>query len=66
MYGKGIIKGLGVTLKRFVNTYIDDIAWWGHRYYTPEGIAHRQHDVAHGVSPTVKHLPSNIIDVVGR
>ena len=41
MYGNGIIKGLTVTLKRFVDTYVDDIAWWGRRYFKPEGIAHR-------------------------
>jgi len=41
MYGKGILKGLSVTLKHFIDTYLDDIAWWGKRYYTPEGIARR-------------------------
>ncbi len=41
MYGKGIIKGLSVTLKRFIDTYVDDIQWWGRRYFKPEGIAHR-------------------------
>ena len=49
MYGKGILKGLGVTLKRFVNTYVDDIAWWGHRYFKPEGIAHRSSKDARGI-----------------
>ena len=29
MYGKGILKGLSVTLKRFVDTYLDDIKWLG-------------------------------------
>jgi NADH-quinone oxidoreductase subunit I len=42
MYGMGIIKGMGVTLKRFVETYLDDIRWFGKRYYTDEGIAHRR------------------------
>jgi NADH-quinone oxidoreductase subunit I len=41
MDGIGILKGLGVTLKRFVDTYLDDIAWWGKRYFTKEGVAHR-------------------------
>jgi NADH-quinone oxidoreductase subunit I len=41
MYGKGILKGLGVTLKRFIMTYVDDLKWIGKRYKTPEGIAHR-------------------------
>jgi NADH-quinone oxidoreductase subunit I len=42
MDGLGILKGLTVTFKRFFNTYIDDIAWWGKRYYTQEGIQHRR------------------------
>ena len=33
MYGTGILKGLGVTLKRFVGTYVDDIRWLGKRYF---------------------------------
>lgn len=49
MYGKGIIKGLGVTLKRFVDTYLDDIKWLGKRYYTPEGIAHRSSKDTKGI-----------------
>ena len=40
MDGTGILKGLGVTLKRFVDTYVDDISWFvgkkGKRYYTEE------------------------------
>ena len=39
MNGFGIIKGLGVTLKHFFETYLDDIRWRGKRYYTEEGIA---------------------------
>ena len=49
MDGQGILKGLGVTLKRFVNTYVDDIRWWGKRYYTAEGIAHRSSKDATGI-----------------
>ena len=41
MDGMGIIKGMGVTLKRFIDTYVDDIRWLGKRYYTKEGVAHR-------------------------
>ena len=29
MYGMGILKGLGVTLKHFVNTYVDDLKYAG-------------------------------------
>ncbi len=49
MYGNGIIKGLSVTLKRFVDTYLDDITWWGRRYFKPEGIAHRSSKDARGI-----------------
>lgn len=49
MYGKGILKSLGVTLKRFVDTYLDDIKWLGKRYYTPEGIAHRSSKESRGI-----------------
>jgi NADH-quinone oxidoreductase subunit I len=49
MDGMGIVKGLGVTLKRFVDTYLDDIRWFGKRYYTPEGIAHRSSTDTRGI-----------------
>ncbi len=49
MYGNGIVKGLSVTLKRFVDTYLDDIVWWGRRYFKPEGIAHRSSKDARGI-----------------
>ena len=31
MYGIGLLKGLGVTLKQFTDTYLDDNTWWGRR-----------------------------------
>ncbi len=40
MYGKGILKGLGVTWRHFWDTYIDDIKR-GKERYTEEGIAYR-------------------------
>lgn len=49
MDGMGIVKGLGVTFKRFVETYLDDIKWLGKRYYTKEGINHRMSSDARGV-----------------
>jgi NADH-quinone oxidoreductase subunit I len=49
MYGLGILKGLYITLKHFFETYFDDIRWKGKRYYTPEGIAHRQSSNATGI-----------------
>lgn len=49
MDGLGILKGLGVTLRRFIGTYIDDIKWLGKRYYTEEGVRHRMSKEASGV-----------------
>ena len=49
MYGKGILKGLGVSLKRFVETYLDDLSWIGRRYNTEGGIAHRSSKDARGI-----------------
>lgn len=42
MYGVGILKGLGVTLKHFISTYVDDIRWLGKRYYNDEALEVRQ------------------------
>jgi len=49
MFGWGVIKGLGVTFKHLVETYLDDIRWWGRRYGTSEGIAHRMSPQARGI-----------------
>jgi NADH-quinone oxidoreductase subunit I len=44
MYGLGIVKGMAVTMKHFVATYLDDIHWLarGGRYYNPEALSNRQ------------------------
>ncbi|GAB4566826.1 MAG: hypothetical protein Fur0017_06290 [Anaerolineales bacterium] len=63
MYGKGILKGLGVTLKRFVDTYLDDISWWVQgkkRYYTTEGVAHRSSKNTRGIF-TVQYPEEQLI-----
>ncbi|MFV9674204.1 MAG: 4Fe-4S binding protein [Anaerolineales bacterium] len=50
MYGIGLIKGLGVTLKHFVETYVDDLRWLGRgRYYNEEALKIRQGTEARGV-----------------
>ena len=49
MYGLGLIKGLGVTLKHFIETYLDDIRWLGRRYYHEKALAERQGPNARGV-----------------
>jgi NADH-quinone oxidoreductase subunit I len=48
MYGIGIVRGLGVTLKHFIETYVDDIRWLGRRYYNPQALAVRQGPKAKG------------------
>jgi NADH-quinone oxidoreductase subunit I len=53
MDGMGILKGMGVTLKRFVDTYVEDITWAlsgkGKRYYSEAGIARRMSKDARGI-----------------
>jgi NADH-quinone oxidoreductase subunit I len=50
MYGRGLLKGLAVTLKRFVETYLDDIRWLGkNRYYSEEGVSHRSSAKTSGI-----------------
>lgn len=49
MDGLGVLRGLGITLKRFVDTYLDDIQWWHKRYYTKEGIARRTSTETRGI-----------------
>ena len=51
-YGKGLLKGLGITFKHFMNTYLEDIRWLSRgkrRYYTEEGIDNRKSTEARGI-----------------
>jgi NADH-quinone oxidoreductase subunit I len=45
----GILKGLGVTMKRFIETYLEDITFVGKRYFTKEGIARRMSSDTRGI-----------------
>jgi len=49
MYGMGVLKGLGLAFRHFLETYIDDIRHWGKRYKTPEGIAYRSSKDVSGI-----------------
>jgi NADH-quinone oxidoreductase subunit I len=49
MYGIGLLKGLGVTLRHFVGTYVEDLRWLGKRYYNTEALEVRQGPAAKGV-----------------
>jgi len=48
MYGQGILKSLGVTLRRFFMTYVDDIRYLGRRY-RPESLPARQSPKGRGI-----------------
>lgn len=56
MYGKGILKGLSVTGKRFLMTYWEDLVWFFRRmtrgekrYFSEEGIKHRSSKNTRGI-----------------
>lgn len=51
MYGVGILRGMAVTLKHFIITYVDDVKWAsrGGRYYNPEALKVRQSLQGRGV-----------------
>lgn len=42
MYGQGIARGLIVTLKHFVNSYVEDIKWGFRRHIPDEAFPQRQ------------------------
>jgi NADH-quinone oxidoreductase subunit I len=60
MFGIGILKGLGVTLRHFIQTYVDDIRWLGKRYYNDEALAVRQSPQATGIF-TVQYPEEKLI-----
>ncbi|MBI5824639.1 MAG: 4Fe-4S binding protein [Chloroflexi bacterium] len=63
MYGKGILKGLSVTWKRFWDTYTEDISWMVRgkkRYNTVEGVAHRSSKNTKGIF-TVQYPEEQLI-----
>jgi len=51
LFGFGVLKGLGVTLRHLVGTYVDDVSYWfrGGRYYNDKSLAKRQGPRAKGV-----------------
>jgi NADH-quinone oxidoreductase subunit I len=63
MYGKGILKGLSVTWKRFWDTYLEDISWMlsgKKRYFTDEGVKHRASKHTRGIF-TVQYPEEQLI-----
>lgn len=49
MYGTGILKGLGVTFKHFVETYVEDIKYLGKKYLKQENFQQRQQVDSRGI-----------------
>jgi NADH-quinone oxidoreductase subunit I len=49
MFGSGILKGLGITLRHLVESYWEDLRGLGWRYFTPEGIARRRSKMTRGI-----------------
>jgi NADH-quinone oxidoreductase subunit I len=49
MNGGGILRGLGVTLKHFLDTYLQDFRWRGKLYGTEKGLNFRTSGQANGV-----------------
>ncbi|NIS82819.1 MAG: 4Fe-4S dicluster domain-containing protein [Anaerolineales bacterium] len=49
MYGIGLVKGLFITFKHFITTYIDDIRWLGRRYYNDKALEIRQSPKGQGI-----------------
>ena len=60
MYGIGLVRGMGITIKHFVATYVDDLRWFGRRYYNPEAFAVRQSSEAKGIF-TVQYPEEKLI-----
>ena len=63
MYGKGILKGLSVTLKRFWSTYTEDITWLlrgKKRYFNEAGIKARAGKDTRGIF-TVQYPEERLI-----
>jgi NADH-quinone oxidoreductase subunit I len=49
MNGFGVLRGLWVTFKHFINTYVEDFKGGKKRYYTKEGIQSRMNSKTEGI-----------------
>ena len=49
MYGKGLIDGLKVTMRHFVQSFVEDARGGRKRYFTEEGVAHRSSPKTEGI-----------------
>ena len=49
MYGTGILKGMGVTFRHLVDSFVDDMRFLGQRYYSDSSMNIRQGTEGRGV-----------------
>lgn len=49
MNGLGILRGLWITFRHFIETYLDDLQYGKKRYHTKEGIQHRSSAKVKGI-----------------
>jgi NADH-quinone oxidoreductase subunit I len=49
MYGLGILKGMSITFKHLIDSYMDDFKWGLKRYTTDEGFSARQSPATRGL-----------------
>jgi NADH-quinone oxidoreductase subunit I len=64
MYGLGIVKGLAVTIKHFVDSYTEDVQWLSKKYVDPDKTKIRQSTKGKGLF-TVQY-PDEKLDVPER
>lgn len=49
MYGTGMLRGMGVTIKHLFDTFVDDLSFLGKRYYREDSLNVRQGTGGRGV-----------------
>ncbi|GIS67370.1 MAG: hypothetical protein CM1200mP6_04380 [Anaerolineaceae bacterium] len=60
MYGTGILKGMGVTIRHLVDSFVDDMRFLGQRYYSDSSMKIRQGTEGRGVF-TVQYPEKNFL-----
>ena len=49
MYGTGILRGMGVTIKHLIDSFVDELSFLGQRYYSDDALNVRQGTKGRGV-----------------
>lgn len=60
MTGFEVLKGLGITFKHFIDTYLDDFRKGGKRYYSSDGVRYRSSGDVEGIF-TVQYPEEKLI-----